>query len=453
MLSPELQAGPFAGALFQDIDFSGGALAAVSGGSDSIALLLLLKCHLDRYFPAAPLLAVTIDHALRAESAAEAAAVATLCARHGIRHRTMVWTAEKPTHGLPAAARQARYRLLSEAAADSGIAAVFTGHTADDQAETVLMRQARAGHGSQGRGLAGMAPATLYDGAVWIMRPLLGARRAELRGLLRRKGIAWADDPTNTDSAYERPRIRTALASDAARFPAALATAHASALARIELNGLAAALIRSHATLVSAGLVRLAPDFASCGMGNRPATVHALRLLLATMGGRAFLPDLAVTQALLERLAGDPLRATLSRTVVDARGAGIFLHRERRGFPPAQPFCNGMVWDGRRKTTFDAVAPNWMIAPREGQGRPFDEVEGVPDSLVRAALAAEPVLRPPAPGAMAGPAVQPVVAPFAGFLPCFDLEPARALARLVGAASIPEPPLRAVAAGGSARNA
>src|SRR5690606_5645072 len=179
-------------------------VAAVAGGGDSLALLLLLH-HFLKHLPAAPsVLAVTIDHGLRPESGAEAEAVGRLAAAHRIPHRVLRWEGPKPKTGIAAAARAARLSLLAKAAGQAGADLVLTGHTADDQAETLAMRLARG----EGRGGAGIAPATLYDGRIWFVRPLLGTRRAALRTFLRERGISWAEDPTNIDRRFERARVR-----------------------------------------------------------------------------------------------------------------------------------------------------------------------------------------------------------------------------------------------------
>jgi tRNA(Ile)-lysidine synthase len=439
--------------LFSQIDLTGGVVAAVSGGSDSTALLLLLQDHLQRTAPATKLLAVTIDHDLRPDAAAEARAVATLCATRGIAHRTLVWSGPKPLTGLPAAAREARYRLLAQAAQDSGIGLILTGHTADDQAETVLMRMAR----DKGRGLAGMAPATLYDWRCWIVRPLLGMRRAALRDMLSRRAVGWADDPTNVDMTFERPRIRLALAgaTGAGRFDEAVARAAHAATAREQLGYRAATLIRSIASRPAAGLIRLDPGFATAGDGE--AAVYALRILIATIGGVAFLADQTRSKALFDRLSAGPLCATLSRTVVDARRTGIFLRRESRDLPAEVVALDNALWDNRRRITLDDRTEALLVAPLGAKAAAECTVaeDGPPPSLVRAALATEPVLwrkgecsvRSPGEHAPQSAALRPIVAPFARFLPSFDLEPAAAVAALIGAAPFPARPFSGHSAG------
>jgi tRNA(Ile)-lysidine synthase len=453
--------------LFSHIDFTSGAVAAVSGGSDSTALLLLLKHHLDRTAPATKLLAVTIDHDLRPGSAAEAQAVAKLCATYGISHRVLAWSGPKPPTGLPAAAREARYRLLTEAAQAQGISLILTGHTADDQAETVLMRQAReeglarddgrSHAGTAGRGLAGMAPATLYDWRSWIVRPLLGLRRTALRDVLRRQNVGWADDPTNADEAFERPRMRAALAdgNGAQRIDDALALAAHEGRARSQLGLAAASLIGDFATQPSIGLIRLDPCLLSAS--DEQAAVYALRILLATIGGIAFLPDQARSEALFGRLKAGFLCATLSRTVVDFRRAGIFLRREARGLPAAAAVTDGTLWDGRRHITLNDSSGALLIAALgTAAAKRLATGEGnTPPSLMRAALAAEPAwwqagecLGLPGHGLMSAMVeTRPVVAPFARFLPSFDLAPARAVAGLIGAAPVPPLPFSGHSAG------
>lgn len=430
---------------FSAIDPSGRPtiVAAVSGGGDSLALLLLAKLWLETTANGTRLVAATVDHGLRPESAGEARDVAALCARFRIPHHILPWRGAKPEHGVSAAARDMRYRLLAEAARAFGAGIVLTGHTLDDQVETVAMRRQRRG---EGRGLAGMAPATLFEGGVWIVRPLLGARREALRAFLRRNGIGWADDPSNTDPYYERARVRAALSGDA---PAEILPAiDAARRHRLALAERAAGLIRTHARLAAPGLVRLAPGFAA--VDDAEAAIHALRLLLAACGGSTHLPDEARAATLFGRLGAGGVRATLSRSVVDCRRSGTYLRRESRGLPAAAPVEDGALWDGRFRLHATGGAGDLAIAPCGAEAaRLAPAVDGVPQSLVRAAFAAEPVLWAgqaclgPARAAAAGSGAHavPVTAPWATFLPAFDLTAARALAELLGCEAPPALPL------------
>jgi tRNA(Ile)-lysidine synthase len=193
--------------LFADWKAAPALLLAVSGGPDSIALMWLAarwRCALTR---GPRLIAATVDHGLRAEARAEARDVARLARALDLPHRTLRWTGAKPKTGLPAAARTARYRLLAQAARSSGATHILTAHTLDDQAETLLMRLLR---GSGIAGLGAMARETGRDG-VRLARPLLPVRKSQLIATLQKAGIAFADDPTNRDLNFTRPRLRAVM--------------------------------------------------------------------------------------------------------------------------------------------------------------------------------------------------------------------------------------------------
>lgn len=195
---------------------------AVSGGPDSLALLLLAAAAKPGLVEAA-----TVDHGLRAEGADEAAMVASLCEMLDVPHRTLLadW-AEPPTANVQAEARVMRYRLLNDWAMDRGLAAVATAHHADDQAETLLMRMLRgAGVG----GLGGTRARRAMSEQVLLVRPLLGWRKAELQQLVAEAGVTAVDDPSNRDPKHDRSRIRQWLADAEWADPARLA-ASASAL-------------------------------------------------------------------------------------------------------------------------------------------------------------------------------------------------------------------------------
>lgn len=176
---------------------------AVSGGSDSTALLALLR---DTFGPSA-LFAVTVDHGLRDASRAEAEQIGALCADMGVSHDIVTWTGWDGSGNLQGRAREARYSLLGDWAAQSDIRAGALGHTRDDLAETVLMGLARSA------GLDGLSGIRerFERGKATFLRPLLHVARAELRAVLAARGIAWIEDPSNADARFDRVRVRQAL--------------------------------------------------------------------------------------------------------------------------------------------------------------------------------------------------------------------------------------------------
>jgi tRNA(Ile)-lysidine synthase len=198
-----------ANALFSGLENSRGLVLGVSGGADSTALLVLAARWAKNLKRAPKLVAVTIDHGLRAEAAREAAAVKRLARRLGVAHRTLRWHGTKPKSGLQEAARRARYRLLGQVAAKAGYAHILTAHTLDDQAETVLFRLAR-GSGLVGlTGMAAVSPLPVREQRIaFVVRPLLRISKARLVATLQAAGIAYSDDPSNRDPRFARARLR-----------------------------------------------------------------------------------------------------------------------------------------------------------------------------------------------------------------------------------------------------
>jgi len=212
-----------AATLFDDLHSAPALVIAVSGGPDSTALLVLAARWRAARKQGPALLAVTVDHGLRPESAREARAVKRLAGKLGVRHRTLHWTGSKPETALQEEARRVRYQLLAAAARGAGAPCVLTAHTLDDQAETVLLRMAR---GSGLSGLGAMARQTLLPvtglhttgatdkkaaiskSAIFLVRPLLDLPKARLIATLAAMGISFVDDPTNRDPRFTRPRLR-----------------------------------------------------------------------------------------------------------------------------------------------------------------------------------------------------------------------------------------------------
>ncbi len=177
-------------------------LLAVSGGPDSVALMLL--CAQWSLRPSRDIAVATVDHQLRKESRAEAEAVGRWAHDLGYAHHLLTWEEEKPSTRLQERARQARYALLAACARRIGASAVVVAHHADDQAETILFRLTR---GSGIAGLAGMAPLAGCEEFA-LLRPLLDFRKEELEAICARAGQIFFCDPSNEDDSFARARLR-----------------------------------------------------------------------------------------------------------------------------------------------------------------------------------------------------------------------------------------------------
>lgn len=312
---------------------------AVSGGPDSVALMWLAARWRRALARGPQLIAVTIDHGLRKEAAREAREVKRLATTLDLPHRTLRWTGAKPATGVPAAAREARYRLLAKAARAARATHILTAHTRDDQAETLLMRMLR---GSGIVGLAAMPRETGRNG-VRLARPLLEVSKAQLIVTLNKAGVGYADDPTNRDTAYTRPRLRAimpALAEEGggSRNLARLAARLARANAALEIQADGA---ERYLALRDRGATR--PGYDAAAFAALPEEIR-LRLLQRAVDragyeGPAELGKVETLLAALDRalsLGEGRLKQTLA-------GALISLSAGRIMVEPAPPRRGGTV--------------------------------------------------------------------------------------------------------------
>jgi tRNA(Ile)-lysidine synthase len=322
-------------ALFADLSSAPALLVAVSGGPDSTALLYLLARWRAGLKNGPRLIACTIDHRLRKESAAEAKAVGRLARKLKVPHRILHWRGKKPASGLQQAARLARYRLLADVAAAAKARHILTAHTLDDQAETVLLRLTR-GSGLTGlSGMARIAPLPVDPAKELVLvRPFLSLRKARLLSTLKRGKVAFADDPSNRNPKFTRVRLRQAAALLEGE---GLSAQRLSLLARRMRRAESAieAMVESALRTLQITQTKAGVGFAIRELRALPEEV-VLRLVGRTIAaaGAEGPVELGKLEALLTGLfeapAGRSVRRTLAGALVTRRGEVVEVERAPR---------------------------------------------------------------------------------------------------------------------------
>jgi tRNA(Ile)-lysidine synthase len=323
---------------------------AVSGGSDSLALVLLAADWARAR--GGTVTALTVDHGLRRGARAEAGRVAAWLADRAIDHHVLRWTGAKPQSGVQAAARRARYRLLSRWCRAHGVLHLLLAHQREDQAETFMLRLAR---GSGADGLACM-PAISETPWLRLLRPCLGVSRARLRAVLTARGQQWVDDPSNRDPAYARIRVRTALAAPGADAPGVdrlSRTAHGLGLARAVLDRETARLLARAAMIHPAGFCRFDADIICSAPED--LGLRALARMVTAIGAGQYGPRRERLERLYRALCDDGLRRsrTLGGCVIARRRGGIVVAREAAAAASEMALVPGVetLWDGRFRIT------------------------------------------------------------------------------------------------------
>ncbi|MBO9099353.1 MULTISPECIES: tRNA lysidine(34) synthetase TilS [unclassified Rhizobium] len=407
-------------------------LVAISGGSDSTGLLIALADAIRDSHPSHRLSAATVDHDLRPGSADEAKSVANVCRKLGIAHSTRRWLGEKPATGIMAAAREARYSLLADVAAEVQADLIVTGHTLDDQQETLAMRTARVRAGRVSA--TGIADAVLFDRRIWVVRPFLSCLRNDIRAFLTERNIGWIDDPSNLDLHYERVRVRAGLATG--NFMAS----DGGGSAKADLSSAAARWVEQSVVIEGGLLCRISPEGIDAAA---PEFAYGLSCLAAIFGGQPY----GLGQERMERVLGfidtdEPGRRTAGGVVFDLRRNGLFLMRESRNIDALHlaPGARG-IWDGRFEVFNDGHGGVQIVAAGATSRMAF--AAGTPKGAAMRAAASAPTIRfdDEDPRYEHYPVrFAPYLAPFDRFLTRFDLSLADRLADAFGRSAYVSPP-------------
>lgn len=353
-------------ALFEPLTFHPHVALAVSGGSDSTALMWLAARWAATQRTPPRLTVLTVDHGLRIEAAAEARQVAAWARALGLEARILTWTGTRPASGLQAKAREMRYGLMRDWCLAHGASLLVTAHTREDQAETFLMRLAR---GSGIRGLSAMRADE--PGTLMLERPLLDTRRSDLRATLAAAGQDWIEDPSNQDERFERVRLRQALPvlAELGLTPAAVARSAARLeRALVAIDGLCRDFLARHVELRPEGFAMIElPAFHKL---DEEVAIQLLERLLGRLGGGEAPPRLMAVEALHHWLKGGGTQArTLAGCLLAPRKRHLLIGREAGRISQTPVLLRpgqSLLWDNRFRVSIGPGDREVAVRPVHG---------------------------------------------------------------------------------------
>lgn len=327
----------------------------LSGGSDSLALMLLLReyCKNSKI----NLIALTVNHHLRQESTEEAKKVSEIARKLGISHQILDWKHDSIESNIQHQARNARLNLLTTYCKDNKINYLFTGHTKDDVAETFLMNMFR---GSGVYGLSSIPSLTKYD-SINVVRPLLNFQKDELKNYLTSQEMIWIEDPSNKKECYLRTKVRNLIKSQEMQkiipeydqlIDKLALNARNLARARTELESACDIKIKEIVTLHEEGYITIKhDDFLKL---NEEIGLKILSSCLITISGhQPYKPRLYSLERLYKSLSNQKNKKTLCGCEILIKKNEIFIYRElgKTPIPLEQTSNKSWIWDHRFEIT------------------------------------------------------------------------------------------------------
>lgn len=347
----------------------------VSGGADSLSLLLLTKQWAD--LNGAKLYCVTVDHQLRKESAEEALFVKNICEENGIFHQTLVWQHESaniPHAKLENAAREARYQLLTQFCREHDIHVIMTGHHWNDQLETYEMRH---DFYSSDSGLAGMSQVRSLKSDILLVRPLLHFSKKHLQDFLRPTGIVWKEDPMNTQAEFLRVNYRRKIcAYDEQKIAKMSAKIIQFGARRNAIETAAVRFLKNGCEFTKYGYAILNKE--KLLLEENVVQQEIFKRVIWTVGGKKYatqIPD-TVLQNIIARKIN-----TIGRCFIKIKKDKIYVFRENRNIPTVSVQGKFLKWDNRFLINFNGELSDYVVqssSPSEDVDIPREAFAGYP---------------------------------------------------------------------------